>query len=250
MNDNSILTKHDVEALYKSLEERTTRGSVKAILKDMNEVCSKMVEVNATPSVPAVVKALASKGIMVSERTIYNKRQGKNPYPILIDAWIKVAYGKKLNFDKVVKLTTEPQPDSGIQVTETAGLITDEDLLKIQDPVLRYKISVLYGQVASLKKQNSVLRELRELPAIHPDHQVPSQIKSVESPSHAESSQLDKYDVEILTNFLNSQGGKGLEFDNTGALWASKSIRGGTILSDPGLKDAIEKALPPKLIEP
>lgn len=244
MNDNSILTNNDVETLYKSLEERTTRESVKAILRNINEICAKIVELNAIPSVPAVVKALASKGVIVSEQTIYNKRQGKNPYPILIDAWIKVAHGKKLNFDKVIKSTIEPKPDTGIQVNETEGLITDEDLFNIQDPVLRYKISVVYGQLRALKKQNSVLRELRELPAIYPDHQVQPLNKSTEHTSNTESYKLDKYDVEILTNFLNNQGGKGLEFDSTGALWAGKSIRRGAILSDPGLKNAIEKLFP------
>ncbi|MEZ8349142.1 hypothetical protein BCT19_04875 [Vibrio splendidus] len=247
MNNNKILTNNDVKALYQSLEERTTRGSVKAILKDINEVCSKMVEVNATPSVPTVISALASKGVIISAQTVHNRRHGKNPYPILIDAWIEVAHGKSLNFDKVVKSATEPQPDTGIKVTETTGLITDEDLLKIQDPVLRYKISVLYGQANSLKKQNSMLREIRELPAIKPDHQVEVILNNEKSLSHTENNQLDKFDLEILSNFLNNQGAKGLEFDNTGALWASKAIRRGTILSDPGLKDVIEKIFQLKL---
>lgn len=241
MKENNILTTKDVTELYSSLERNITRKSVKAILNHIHQVCSKMVEVNATPSVPSVVRALASKGIMVSEQTVYNKRQGKNPYPILIDGWIRVALGKRLNLDRVIKSSTEDKPYDGNQKIETTGLITDEDLLKINDPVLRYKISVLFGQVASLKKQNSVLRELRELPVIHPEQQIPSL---------EEKPQLDKYDIEILNNFSNNRGSRGLEFDETGALLAITSIRRGAILSEPGLKQAIENALNQNSLKP
>ncbi|PHX07622.1 gamma-mobile-trio protein GmtX [Vibrio splendidus] len=243
MKGNSILTKKDVEDLYKSLEASTSRGAVKSTLKHVNEICSKMVEVKVTPTVAAVVKALASKGVIVSKRTIYNKRKGENPYPILIEAWGKVAHGQKLNFENVVRTATEPNS----QIIETKGLFTDEDLLNIQDPVLRYKITVLYGQASSLKKQNSVLRKIRELPSINPDHQVEVILNNEKSLSHTENNQLDKFDIEILSNFLKNQRAKGLEFDSTGALWASTAIRRGSILSDPGLKEVIEKILQLKL---
>lgn len=241
MKDNNVLSIKEATEVYDSLQDNITRKSVKATLSHMNQVCSKMVDLNVTPSVPSVVRALANKGVMISEQTIYNKRHGKNPYPILIDAWIKVALGKRLNLDRVIKSSTEAKLYDGIQKTGTTGLITDEDLLKINDPVLRYKVSVLFGQVASLKKQNSVLRELRELPVIHPEQQIPPP---------EEKSQLDKYDIEILNNFSNNRGSRGLEFDETGALSAITSIRRGTILSEPGLKQAIEIALNQKSLKP
>ncbi|GEA22192.1 hypothetical protein VH1807_contig00022-0139 [Vibrio harveyi] len=247
MKNNDILTFTDIESIYKDLYEGATRESVKTALKDINEICSKMVQANATPSVPAIVKALASKGIMISERSIYNRRQGKNPYPLLIDAWTKVLQGKKLNFNNLVKSSTEP--DTGIRIAETTGLIRDEDLLKISDPVLRYQVSVLLGQMKSLKKQNSVLRELRELPVVYPDNQTSSLPKEGELNPDNKILQLDKLDTEILTNFLNGHGGKGLFFDDEGSLCSSKAIKGNSILSDPGLKAVIEKLLPPKLTE-
>lgn len=243
MKDNDIMTLHDVEKLYEELRQSASKESVKTILKDMNEVCEKMVKANASPSVPAVVKVLASKGVLISERSIYNRRQGKNPYPILIDAWIKVVQGQKLGIDKVIKATTESQPDTGIQINKANTLITDEELIKITDPVLRYKISILYGQMKSLKKQNSALRELRELPAIHPDHQVQSRLQNDETKLNLPATKLDKLDVEILRNFLNGQAGQ-LYFDDQGSLCAAKGIRTHSILSDPGLKAAIEKLLP------
>lgn len=247
MKDPDIMSLADVKKLYKELYESVTRESVKTTLKDMHEICEKIVDANATPSVPAVVKALASKGVIVSERSIYNRRQGKNPYPMLIDGWIKVVQGKQLGIQAVVKASTEPQPDSGITIRRSNALITEDDLLKISDPVLRYKISVLFGQMTSLTKQNTALRELRELPAIHPDYQGQPSAKDIDKHS-LPAPQLDSLDVEILSNFLGGQNGQ-LYFNDEGTLYAAKALRTHTPISDPGLKEVIEKLLPKKLIE-
>lgn len=248
MKDNSIISINDVEKLYEELFEKSARELVKSNLKRINEVCKKMVGVNATPSVPAIVKALASKGLIVSERSIYNRRGGKNPYPVLIDAWIKVAQGRQLDLKTVVKASTEVHTETGIIVDNPNAFITEEDLLKIPDPVLRYKISVLYGQMVSLTKQNAALRQLRELPAIYPDYDAQPSDQKIEEQSKASapSSQINSLDVEILTNLLDGQSGH-LYFDDEGALFAARAIRTHTAISDPGLKEVIEKIIPKRL---
>ena len=243
MKGNDMISTKDVEKLYEELFESSARAQVKSNLKCINEICSKMVGVNATPSVPSVVKALASKGIIVSERSIYNRRAGKNPYPILIDAWIKAAQGKQLGIEVVVKASTEAEPEKGITVNSPNIFITEEDLLKISDPVLRYKVSVLYGQMVSLTKQNMALRELRELPEIHPDHNMQLPDKNVETKPTLPSHQLNSLDVEILNNILDGQSGQ-LYFDDEGTLFAARAIRTHTAISDPGLKEDIEKIIP------
>lgn len=248
MKNKDIMSVADAHKLYEELYKGVTRESVKTTLKDIHEICEKMVEANATPSVPAVVNALARKGILVSQRSVYNRRKGQNPYPILIDAWIKVVQGKHLGIEAVVKASSEPRPNAGITVKQSNAFITEEDLMKIADPVLRYKISVLYGQMTSLTKQNAALRELRELPAIHPDHQAQPSTKNIENKPSIPSPHLDSLDVEILRNFLGGQNGQ-LYFDDEGVLYAAKGIRSHTPISDPGLKEVIEKLLPKKLIE-
>ncbi|MGL6315689.1 hypothetical protein [Vibrio sp. WXL103] len=248
MKNNDIISIDDVENLFRELFEKATREQVKSNLKRINEVCKKMVEVNATPSVPAVVKVLASKGLIVSERSIYNRREGKNPYPILIDAWIKVAQGRQLGLKTLVKASTEAHAETAIIVDNPNAFITEEDLLNISDPVLRYKISVLYGQMVSLTKQNAALRQLRELPAVYPDYNAQPSGQKIEDQSNASdsSSQINSLDVEILTNLLDGQSGH-LYFDDEGTLFAARAIRTHTAISDPGLKEVIEKIIPKRL---
>lgn len=243
MNNSEILALEDVEAIYSSLLEHVTRQSVVTTLKGIHEVCSKMVSVNAMPSIPAVVKALANKGVIISEQTIYNKRQGRNPYPILIEAWIKVSMGKKLNLTGATFPQNAIHLNSKISSQGKPSLITDEDLLKIQDPVIRYKVSVLYGQLTSLKKQNSALKELRGLPSIKLDEQNSTSTQITGLSTELSEGQLDKYDIEILNNFINNQEITGLTFDKVGALLAKKAIRRESILSDPGFKNVIEKVI-------
>ncbi|HCH6203384.1 hypothetical protein ABRZ72_12510 [Vibrio vulnificus] len=247
MKEVDIFSKPDVQKLYDELYEDATKANVKATLSAINKACEKMVEVNAIPSVPAIVKALASKGMFVSERTIYNRREGKNPYPILIDGWIKVAQSKQLGISALVEATTQNNSDTVVSSHQSNSLITEEDLMKITDPVLRYKISVLYGQMTSLTKQNAALRGLRELPAVYPDyHSQPSTTNCDINPSQP-TAQLDSLDVEILRNFLNGQN-KQLYFDDEGVLYAARPIKTHTPISDPGFKEVIEKILPQKLL--
>ncbi|EGR1099029.1 hypothetical protein EFU27_00830 [Vibrio cholerae] len=247
MKEVDIFSKPDVQKLYDELYEDATKANVKATLSAINKACEKMVDVNATPSVPAIVKALASQGILVSERTIYNRREGKNPYPILIDCWIKVAQSKQLGISALVEATTQNNSDTVVSSYQPNSLITEEDLMKITDPVLRYKISVLYGQMTSLTKQNLALRGLRDLPAVYPDyHSKPSTTNSNVNPS-LPTAQLDSLDVEILRNFLNGQN-KQLYFDDEGVLYAARPIKTHTPISDPGFKEVIEKILPQKLL--
>ncbi len=248
MKNQDIMSNNDVDKLYGELLENATREQVKTTLKSIHDICGKMVGVNASPSVPAVVKALASQGFIVSERSIYNRRGGKNPYPLLIDAWVKVAHGKKVGIEAVVKANNESLHDTGIKVNGPNSIFTEDDLMKISDPVLRYKISVLYGQMTSLTKQNAALRELRGLPAVYPDHIAQPSDRKIEAKPNLPSPQLNSLDVEILTNLLDGQGGQ-FYFDDEGTLYAGRPIRTRTALSDPGFKDALEKLLPNKLIK-
>ncbi|EGQ8152637.1 hypothetical protein NB525_12880 [Vibrio alginolyticus] len=248
MKESDIVSETDAQNTYNELFEAATKESVKTTLKNINEICEKMVAANAPPSVPAIVKALASKGVIISERSIYNRREGKNPYPILIDAWISVVQKKKLGIDAIVKSSLKAKPDTGIAIEKPNAFVTEQDLLKISDPVLRYKISVLYGHVTALNKQNIALRELRELPAIHPDYHTQPSTKNLEEKRNipTQTSHLDSLDVEILRNFLDGQHGQ-LYFDDEGALYAAKGLRSHTAISDPGLKEVLEKLIPPEV---
>jgi hypothetical protein len=243
MKDQNIMTHKDVVELYERLFENSTKKQVKNNLKLIHEVCGKIVAANASPSVPSVVKALANNGTILSSRSIYNRRSGQNPYPILIDAWIEVAQAKKLGIEaRIHDSGRESLPHADIKSNNSNSFVTEDDLMKISDPVLRYKISVLYGQMNSLKKQNMALREMRELPVIQPEANVRG---SIEQQGSSPETKLSSLDVEILSNFLDGQNGL-FYFDDEGILYAAKGIRTHSSVSDPGFKDAIEKLLPTK----
>ncbi|ASG04264.1 gamma-mobile-trio protein GmtX [Vibrio anguillarum] len=232
MNKKTYTTELEVQSLYDLLAEQVTKSDTKKTVKAIHEICKKLVSNNSTPTVSTIVKLLGNQGIMISARTIYNRRSGKNPYPVLIDAWA--------NFSEQKSAKVTVPIESGNQ------LITDNDLLKITDPVLRHKVMIMFGQHKSLTKENSRLREIRNLPLVSPD---PISKESIQKLSP--QTKLNAYDLEVIKKFLGGNEIKGLSFDEYGALMSIKAIKRDEILSEYGLKEVIEKLLPSefKLLE-
>lgn len=225
MNKKKYTTEIELQSLYELLYEKSTKSSTKTTIKTIHEICKKLVGNNSTPTITTIVKLLGDQGIMVSARTIYNRRSGNNPYPVLIDAWASFSEQKSIKINTSIEFGDQ--------------LITDNDLLKIADPVLRHKVMIMFGQHKSLTKENSRLREIRNLPLVSPD---PISNESVQQLSP--QTKLDAYDLEVLKKFLGGNEIKGLSFDEYGALKSIKAIKRDEILSEYGLKEVIEKLLP------
>ena len=225
MNVKIYYTEHEIQSLYESLHEKTTKITTKKVIEAIHIICKKLVNNNSMPSATTLVKLLGNQGILISTRTIYNRREGSNPYPILIDAWISFGAQKRS------KITVPADIHN--------NLITDNDLKEISDPVLRHKVMIIFGQNESLKQQNNTLREIGRLPLISPDS------NSQEGPQQlpAQQNKLDNYDIDVLNKFLTSSAAHGLEFDENGALISKKTIQRDRILSEYGLKSAIEKSI-------
>ncbi|BBC41320.1 hypothetical protein FA893_10720 [Photobacterium damselae subsp. piscicida] len=230
MNKKTYTTELEIQSLYDLLAEQVTKSDTKKTVKAIHEICKKLVGNNSTPTVATIVKLLGNQGIMVSSRTIYNRRSGKNPYPVLIDAWAS------FSAQKSAKVTASIE--SGDQ------LITDNDLMKITDSVLRHKVMIMFGQHKSLMKENSGLREIRNLPLVSPDSTSGGYIQQLAF----SQSKLDSYDLEVLKKFLVGNELKGLVFDEYGALKSTKLIKRDEVLSELGLKEAIEKLIPRDLM--
>lgn len=194
-------------------------------LRQVSKVCEDLVEHGITPTIVLVVKYLKQEAIQIKKQTIYNKREGGNPYREIIDAWIDYATAK-FNEKKI----SIPKAGTGNSVLE------DEDLAMISDPVIRYRVSLLMGEMKGLRNQLNMARELKNLPPIH-------SAPTLQEIGHEESSNiiLNSYEIEVLTEFSNGSANVG--FDEDGALAAKRSIRRDSMLSSPGLQQALQKIL-------
>ncbi len=208
----------DVETLLEKLMEKTKKSDQRQLLCHINEVCLKLAAQGSVPSISSVVKILGNKGIQVSKQSIYNKRKGENPYPILIEAWAELVGSKELGLPQSLDL----KPLT----------FTENDLMGVTDPVAQHKMKIILGQYESLKNQNIALREIQKLPLISLDMANVGSAMSI----------LDSYEREVISTFLKNLH-PNLSFDKEGTLVSIKPIQIGTYLSEPGLQEALQKVL-------
>lgn len=222
---NQLVAKHTEiknlksDLLLKCGDNQNKRNKIEAF----SDVCEKLIEKGADILVTLVVQNLTQRGIKISSQSVYNKQEGNNPYRLLFDAWNEYSQIKKA------------QKNHTRLSTGHSEIIEEEDLMKIPDPVLRYKFSLMYGEIKGLKKQNDMLRQIKEMPSIQA---VPMRELGV---NQSESIMLDSYEVGLIRTFV--AGSASLNFDENGKLIANSSIGKGTSLSAEGLRDALKKVL-------
>ena len=154
MNKKTIMRKHLNELLEKLASEAS--NSVMATkLRKIDSICDDLVDKGVIPSVVLVVKYLTEAGLSLSKRTIYNERKGGNPYKTLIEEWIQ--YANAITDEKETKTKSSPSLPS-------AELLEDSDLEAIPDPVLRYRVSLMFGEMKGLRNQLNIAREISNLP--------------------------------------------------------------------------------------
>lgn len=219
------MAKDQVTELYKLLTAENEGKATKLNkLAAINSICEKLAKKGIAIETTNLVDLLMQQGISMSPRSIYNKEAGRNPYRRLVDAWPENAIYERANKQSDKK-----------EITAQEELVTENDLAKITDPVLRYKISLLYGEVTGLRNQNDMLRSVKELPAIQ-TVAVP-ELEQLE----AKDILLDDYEIDVLESFVNSDSAIG--FDENGRLYAKTAIQRQTSLSSDDLKLVLEKVL-------
>ncbi|XOV81268.1 MAG: gamma-mobile-trio protein GmtX [Aestuariibacter sp.] len=221
----SKMTRDQVLQLFNSLEKENEGKATKLNkLSAINSICEKLAKKGLTIEITNLVNLLMQQGISMSPRSIYNKEGGRNPYRRLVDAWSKNALYERAN----------KQPNRK-EISTQEELVTDNDLAKITDPVLRYKVSLLYGEVTGLRIQNDMLRRIKELPAIQT-------VAAIECEQlEAKNVLLNDYEVDVLESFVNSDCSIG--FDDNGRLHTKTTISRHTNLSSDDLKSVLEKVL-------
>ena len=179
-------------------------------------------------SIPSIVKMLNSNGISITKRTIYNKRNGGNPYRELIDLWIEYSTLK----------TNINTPLSKNDNSKSNSIISKEEIASISDHVLRYKITMITSELTGVRNQINILQQVKDMP------KVAASLSSQEITHHeALDVFLDEYDLEAIKSILTNSLSNLVEFDDTGALIAKKTIKRGESISHPGFQDALQKII-------
>lgn len=216
--------KKEMDATLQELLETASSSAKSNRLKAFNKICEGLVKKSIPLKITLVVRQMEENGYKMSQQSVYNKHEDGNPYRTLFDLWSE--------YDEI-KHTTKKITVSA--KTESDNFIDEDELGLIQDPALRYRISLMFGELKGLKKQNDLLKQVKEMNIIQ---SVPEYMVSSKGSSEM---LLDDYEVGILKEFVLSNSN--ISFDDDGALISKLPIKKGQTLSNQGLKDALIKVL-------
>lgn len=222
MNEQTQKKKEIDTALELAVSSTTVSKATR--LNAFNEICESLVMKAVPLKITLVVKFMIENGHQISQQSIYNKQDGGNPYRKLFDLWSEYDALKRSHSKPTVKV--KQSQDS---------YIDDGDLKLIEDPALRYRISLMYGELKGLKRQNDLLKQIKEMNIIQ---SIPEYMIDSKNPSEIT---LNDYEINILKEFVASSSY--ISFNEDGALIASLPVRKGQSLSNQGLKDALLKIL-------
>lgn len=231
MTNNSI-SKKRVDSVFSALQEKAKTASVRTKLARIHNACQKISE-NTVVSVANVVRYIAEEGVKLSKRTIYNDREGGNPYKELIEEWMK--HSELVHSEKKSRVKNVD--------TETAlSLVDEEDLAKIPDIALRHKFSLMYGELRSLRNQVTILKDVKALPSIS-QSQIAYEANNDDLLTYqGNNKELSDYEREVIKDFLSAKLAP-LAFDEDGALVSKSVIKRDETLSGEGLKEILEKLI-------
>lgn len=223
MNELNIKRTEIDNALQKAMHEATSSAKASR-LEAFSKVCEELVKKSVHLKITLIVKYMTENGHKMSQQSIYNKQEGVNSYRILFDLWSEYDILKRSSSKPIVR-----EHESSID------LIDDNDLRLIDDPALRYRISLMYGELKGLRKQNDLLKQVKEMSVVQ---SVPEYL--FESKSTTEI-MLNDYEIDILKEFVSSNSD--ISFNDEGTLITNLPIRKGKTLSNQGLKEALVKVL-------
>lgn len=199
--------------------------SLKNKLQSLSAVCEAMVKKKAELSIANVVTQLTNNKVTLSARTIYNDREGGNPYRGIFNVWAEYAKFAASN----VRISVD---------SDYLDILSSDDINSIKDPVVKYRVNLLYAETIALRNQNRMLRQIKELPAVH---SVPVIEENTLNAKEAERILLNSYEVELLKGMYEETTDIG--FDENGGLIAKRPIRNGHRIVPPGLKETLEKII-------
>lgn len=217
---------------YEDIHAKAHGEKMKARLKAVNDACSFIVDHGGIPQERNVREWIVTNrpAAHLGESTIYNKRGGKiSPYLRIIQAWAAVAASKPPGKSPVAK--------KGSTAGNSNEFITEDDICRIDDIVVRHKVALLKGQYEGLRKQSEMRKAIKDNPPA-PGYLTVGKEKDAIGYDMA----LGGEEVEALADFLrkSSTNRYGIEFDEVGSVVVKRSLPGARI-SKPGFVDAIRK---------
>lgn len=213
----------ELEALYKKLLDEAKTDKQKTKITAINDVCKTITKNKGMVSIKSVVSILNSNGVKISNRSIYNDCDGKNPYRLLVQAWSGLESPITLT-----KLNGLIPTNNSIDST---SILTDSEILSIPNPVLRYRVLMILQELKYLRKEVGLVKQIKTLPEIN--------INAPASSDNAKSN-LNEFYFQTLSNFIKKGQTNVIDFDENGCAYAKRTIKNGDKISGPGLIDAIK----------
>jgi hypothetical protein len=221
------------QEVAKLLHDATT-DPIRTKLRNLHQVCQELV-VGARQrlTVPSVVRRYRAKfadpEVSIAESSIRNKRSGANPYKKLYDTWEAAAEAILTSYK------------SNIRKELGGGIVTEDEITRIEDDTVRHMVRLLWAQNRSLSSQLDILRRVRGAPVV--------QIMSTRTDTNAVSLgqpvandlALNEAEIEALRNFVNERFLKARNIRR--ATNGSLQLSDGRSLADPGFVEAIEKII-------
>lgn len=207
-----------------SIMSRTTNLDLLKRLKIVHETLAKLCSKNVIPTISLLISHLNQNRLSISERSFYNSRKGGNLYREIYDVWKKHMHGGQIKLGDHVSEDIRNEPLAILDIDELSG---------ITDPVLRYRV------VMSLTLLRNTTLELENLKNVVTNGSKLSPISILPNDSPPpKQSLLNQNEFKALSNLLSNID---LTFNERGALIAGRPIKINTVLSSPGLNQALQK---------
>tara|TARA_R110002060_G_scaffold78300_3_gene91231 strand:+ start:4496 stop:5206 length:711 start_codon:yes stop_codon:yes gene_type:complete len=219
-----------VKSLFERLKSEAKTQTTKQMLENINEACAKTHRNGGLIGIVSIVSKLNSSGIEISKRRFYNKNKDgtRTSYRELIDEWVNVSN----------TTTISGKPKANINLDSNVQMISDVEFKKIDDHALRYKVSLMAGQIKGLNNQLNTMRAIKEQPLLNASDALPLLDNQLTS-----NLGLNIHEIDLLKDFVKTSKSKQTGFDEDDSLIATKPIARHDVLSQPGLKDIINKII-------
>jgi len=202
--------------------------AIRTKLKNLNEVCKKLVLAKQPLTVPSVCDAYASsyhaKDQALAKQSIRNKRDGANPYHALYEAWRS---GGEVLLKKTHSRRKTPD-----------GVLVDAiDIEAVKDPGDRHSMLMLATQNRSLKARLNALQTLdgsRVIQVVGAGNE--RERRTMALASHLS---LDEVELAALREFIDERkmASRQLRVEENGSIVDRRN----RVFADPGFVTAVSK---------
>lgn len=213
----------DVEECLAKLVEGASNDVIRTKLRNFHDICKAMVTRSEERlSIPEVLRRYEGRfpdpSLALSESTVRNKRAGGNPYLALYRKWVEAA-------ESIVASSSRNA------VRKNGGIIGEDEIRSIEDPVLRHQIVMLFAQNRSLFNQLNILKQ--------ENTDRPLQLEGHPSTQGAADLVLTEAEVDAVVDFIDERKLRAKHLSRTDE--HGVTLKDGRSIADAGFVTALEK---------